>query len=131
MKIAIASSGKNLDSLVDARFGRCPYFLIVDPKTQEFEIIKNTAEQSLQGAGISAAQLVLNQKVKAVIAGNFGPKAVMVLAQGKVKIFPISGKMAKAVIKDFNEGKLKPAPNQILFGQAGSFGETGPDSGRK
>ena len=33
MKIAISSTGQTLDSTVDARFGRCPYFLIVDPDT--------------------------------------------------------------------------------------------------
>ena len=30
MKIAVGSNGNNLDSLIDPRFGRCAYFLIVD-----------------------------------------------------------------------------------------------------
>ena len=30
MKVAISSTGKELDNEVDARFGRCSYFLIVD-----------------------------------------------------------------------------------------------------
>lgn len=30
MKVAISSNGKNLESLIDPRFGRCPYFLFVE-----------------------------------------------------------------------------------------------------
>jgi predicted Fe-Mo cluster-binding NifX family protein len=36
MKIAVSSTGQTLESAVEARFGRCPYFLIVDPATMEF-----------------------------------------------------------------------------------------------
>lgn len=87
MKIAIASSGKNLDSLVNARFGRCPCFLIIDSKTGEFEAIENTAGQAFRGAGVSAAQMIVNKGVKAVIAGNFGPNAINVLKTNGVKVF--------------------------------------------
>ena len=43
MKIAISSVGKTLDSQVDQRFGRCPYFLIVDSETLDLEVIPNAA----------------------------------------------------------------------------------------
>jgi predicted Fe-Mo cluster-binding NifX family protein len=33
MKIAASSTGKTLESAVEARFGRCPYFLIINPAT--------------------------------------------------------------------------------------------------
>jgi len=117
-KIAIASDGKTLESQVDPRFGRCFYFLIVDSETEEFKVLPNTAGSMSRGAGISAAQLVVDQKVEAAIAGNFGPKAVSVLSQSGVKIFLVSGKTAKEVVKDFKEGKLKSAnPSQVPFGQ--------------
>ena len=32
MKIAIASSGKTIDSMVDERFGRAAYFAVYDDK---------------------------------------------------------------------------------------------------
>jgi len=41
MKIAVSASSPELDSSVDPRFGRCPYFLIVDPETMEFEAVEN------------------------------------------------------------------------------------------
>jgi predicted Fe-Mo cluster-binding NifX family protein len=118
-KIAIASNGKILESQVDSRFGRCLYFLIVDSETEKFKVLPNTADSMSRGAGVSAAQLVVDQKVEAVMAGNFGPKAVNVLSQSGLKIFSVSGKTAKEAINDFKEGKLKPI---VPFDQAGDFG---------
>jgi len=37
MKIAITATGPSLDAEVDARFGRCQYFVIIDPQSMEFE----------------------------------------------------------------------------------------------
>ena len=41
MKIAISSSGKTLDSLLDPRFGRCAWFLIIDPADMRYEVFDN------------------------------------------------------------------------------------------
>ena len=108
MKIAVASSGKSLDSLVDARFGRCPYFLIVDSKTEKFEVVKNVSGQEFRGAGVSAAQAVVNKGVKAVIAGNFGPNAVNVLSSSGVEIFGgVSSITISEILEEYKRGKLK------------------------
>jgi len=118
MKIAIAASGKTSASLVDARFGRCPYFLIIDSKTNQFKPIENTASQSFRGAGVSAAQMVVNKGAKVVIAGNFGPNAFNVLNSSKVKIFGgISGITAKEALEQYKKGKLKETTNVPSFRQ--------------
>ncbi len=125
MKIAIASSGKTLDSQVDPRFGRCPYFLVVDSKTEEFKALENTAGASPRGAGISAAQLVVNKGAEAVIAGNFGPNAINVLGASKIKIFAgISGITAQEALKQYKEGELKEADvaKAVPFGQGRGMG---------
>jgi predicted Fe-Mo cluster-binding NifX family protein len=125
-KIAIASNGKTLDSQVDPRFGRCFYFLIVESKTGKFKVLPNTADSMPRGAGVSAAQLVVDQKVEAVIAGNFGPKAVNVLSQSGVKIFPVLGKTAKEALEAYQTGKLEPvAVSQVPSGQFRGFGDKG------
>lgn len=41
VKIAVSSTGPSLEDLVDPRFGRCSYYLIVDPETFEFEAVEN------------------------------------------------------------------------------------------
>jgi len=33
MKVAVSATGPTLDAEVDPRFGRCPYFGIIDPDT--------------------------------------------------------------------------------------------------
>ena len=107
-KIAIASSGVTLKSQVDPRFGRCQYFLIVDTKTEEFGVLKNTAAQAFQGAGVSAAQMVADKSVEAVIAGNFGPNAINVLTSSGIKVFKaVFGISVKNALKQYKENKLQ------------------------
>ena len=109
MKIAISSTGKGLDSEVDARFGRCPYFVIAEienKKIKSVESIENTAAAQFGGAGITSAQLVANEKVNAVITQNMGPRAFGVLQQLGVDVYKGSGKI-KDVVQKFLEGKLE------------------------
>jgi predicted Fe-Mo cluster-binding NifX family protein len=125
MKIAIASLGKTLESQVDPRFGRCPYFLIIDSETEEFEVLENTAGEVGRGAGISAAQLIVNRGVSTIIAGNFGPNAFNVLRASGIKIFAgVSGMTIKMAIKGYKDGKLKEADmaSNIPFGQGRGMG---------
>jgi len=108
MKIAIASLGITLKAKVDARFGRCHYFLIIETKTNDFKVIKNTGGQAFQGAGISAAQMIANKKVTAVIAGNFGPKAVSVLNASGIGIFAgVSDLTAGQALEKYKKGELE------------------------
>jgi predicted Fe-Mo cluster-binding NifX family protein len=38
MRLAITSTGEELDSNLDPRFGRTAYFIVVDPETMAFEV---------------------------------------------------------------------------------------------
>ncbi len=42
MKIAISATAPSLDADVDPRFGRCSYFIIIDPETMGFEALENS-----------------------------------------------------------------------------------------
>jgi len=109
MKIAISSTGNNLESEADARFGRCSYFLIVEiekNKIKDFKAIENVAKEEMRGAGITAAETVANENVEAVIGTNLGPRAFLVFEQLKIKVYHGSGKIKK-VITDFIDGKLQ------------------------
>lgn len=88
MKIAIPSNGTTLDAAVDPRFRRCKYFVFVDADTGTFEGIENTQRRNAaQGAGIQAAQTVVNHGAEAVITGHCGPKAFRALTAAGVKIY--------------------------------------------
>ena len=113
MKIAISSTGNNLESEVDARFGRCSYFLIVEienNKIKDFKAIENTGKDQMGGAGITAGEIVAKQKVDAIITVNLGPRAFSVFEQFKIKVYSGEGKI-KDVVQDFIKGKLKELTN--------------------
>ena len=68
MKIAVTSTGSTLDDQVEARFGRCAYFLIIDTESMQFETMENPNIALGGGAGIQSAQLMSEKGVKTVIA---------------------------------------------------------------
>ncbi len=81
MKIAISSTGPDLDSQVDPRFGRCEYFLIVELDDMSFEALDNTSAASEGGAGIQSAKLVVDKGARAVVTGSVGPNAAKILSE--------------------------------------------------
>ena len=108
MKICITSQGNNLGSQVDPRFGRCQYFIIVDPDTLEFEAIENPNISAMGGAGVQSGQLVAGKGVKAVLTGNVGPNAFQTLQAAGVEIITgISGPIKEAIEK-YKKGEFNP-----------------------
>jgi len=100
MKIAISSTGKNIDDKIDETFGRCPYFIIVeikDGKIGKIETIENENINQTTGAGVSTAQLVAEKEVEAIITGNVGPRALDVLNQFNIKIYTGKGSIKEAI----------------------------------
>jgi predicted Fe-Mo cluster-binding NifX family protein/Pyruvate/2-oxoacid:ferredoxin oxidoreductase delta subunit len=105
MKLCVSSTGPDLDSQVDPRFGRCSYFLIVDTDTLEYGSFGNTAAGASGGAGIQAARFVAEKKAAGVLTGNLGPNATQVLQAAGLKMFTgaRNGTVRQAV-EDFNKG---------------------------
>ena len=62
IKIAVSSNGKSLDSQVDIRFGRCEYFVIVNPGDMSSETLDNESAVLGGGAGIQTAQSLASQR---------------------------------------------------------------------
>jgi predicted Fe-Mo cluster-binding NifX family protein len=123
MKIAISANGSTLDAEVDPRFGRCQYFIIVDPETMEFEAIDNASAMAAGGAGISAGQAIADKGVEAVLTGNCGPNAYQVLSSAGIQVINgVSGKV-KDAIEGYRTGKFKTSsqPN-VPRGMGGGMG---------
>jgi predicted Fe-Mo cluster-binding NifX family protein len=121
MKIAISATGPDLDAEVDPRFGRCQYFIIVDPETMQFEAIANESAMASGGAGISAAQMIAGKGVEAVLTGNCGPNAYQVLSPAGIKVITgVSGRVGD-VIENYKAGKLQPGAPPDVSGGTGGF----------
>lgn len=100
MKICVTSYGDNMDAEVDPRFGRCKYFIIVDPETLQYEAIKNQNIEATGGAGVQSAQMMSNKGVKLILTGNIGPKAAQALkAAGISVITGVQGSVREAIEK--------------------------------
>jgi predicted Fe-Mo cluster-binding NifX family protein len=107
MKMCITSTGATLDASVDPRFGRCQYFVIVDPETMEFEAIPNYSIGASSGAGIQAAQTVADKGVGVVITGNVGPNATQTLGAANIKIVTGASGTVRDAIEQYKSGGLQ------------------------
>ncbi len=74
MKVAITSTGQQLSSTLDQRFGRCSYFIIYDTGNGNMEVVENIHKDGREGVGPAAVQLVASYDVKKIISGEFGVK---------------------------------------------------------
>jgi predicted Fe-Mo cluster-binding NifX family protein len=110
MKIAVTSTAKSLDAIMDERFGRASGFIIFDTGTGGYEHIDNTQNlNSTQGAGIQAAKSVINTGATVLITGNVGPKAYAALAAAGVEVFLGKGGTAKDAVGAYLSGTLEKA----------------------
>jgi len=107
MKIAVTASKPELESPVDPRFGRSPYFIFLDPDTMEFEAVENPNLSSPSGAGIQTAQLLANKGVRALLTGSCGPNAFRTLEAGGVEVFVgVTGTVKEAALK-YKKGEFQ------------------------
>ncbi len=119
MKIVVSSTGDNIDSDVDPRFGRCINFLIVDTDTMQLEVVGNSGAQSAHGAGIGAAQRVASLNVDAILTGHVGPNAHMALSKTGIKVYTGAKGTVRDAIAQYKEGKLSEASSPTVSGHHG------------
>lgn len=129
MKIGISATGPDLEAQVEPRFGRCPYFLIVDPQSLDFEALENPSTASMGGAGIQSAQLMSDKGVSTVLTGNCGPNAFRTFEAANIHVVTgVSGPVRQAV-EQFQSGALEPSGSANVAGHSGMGGGSGRGRG--
>ncbi len=123
MKIAVSSAGESLDSQIDPRFGRCQYFLIIDPETMELEAVSNKGAIASGGAGIQAAQTVANKGVGVLITGDIGPNAFQTLSAAGIKVITGASGTVKEALERYKSGSLRQASGATARIHAGIRGK--------
>ncbi len=107
MKIVFSSTGKNWDDNVDERFGRAKGYVLYDEGTDQLSWLSNDENvDGAHGAGIKAAQLVLNTGAAILITGKVGPKAHDILKKTQIKIYKAENISLRQAYKNFQEGLL-------------------------
>ncbi|MBN1169656.1 NifB/NifX family molybdenum-iron cluster-binding protein [Candidatus Micrarchaeota archaeon] len=132
MKIAVSTSEGGLKDSICPVFGRCPTFTVINTKENNIgkvDIIANPGGQAGGGAGVAAAQAVIDAGVEAVITGNCGPNALAVLLQAGVRIYSSAATVEDAV-KELLAGKLSAVNAPTAPGHFGMGFGRGRMSGR-
>jgi predicted Fe-Mo cluster-binding NifX family protein len=107
MKIAVTSTGTDLDSQVDPRFGRAAYILVVDSETFDFEVLDNKENvNALKGAGIQAASMVSDKGAAVLLTGFCGPNAFKVLQAAKIGVANDASGAVRSAVTAYLDGKL-------------------------
>jgi predicted Fe-Mo cluster-binding NifX family protein len=119
MKICVSAASNRMDSPIDPRFGRCPYLVIVDSETMQFEAVPNMASDATGGAGIQAAQTVAGKGAKVLITGNVGPNAFQALSAAGVKIVTGAFGTVREVVEKYKKGELRETGAPTVSGHFG------------
>lgn len=106
MKIAIPVNEKSMDGGACISFGRTPYFLIYDTASKESIFLNNSAAASQGGAGIKAAQMIVDNKVGALLTPRCGKNAAEVLNAADIKLYKTINDSIEDNIEAFIDGKL-------------------------
>lgn len=107
MKVAFSATGKNKDSILDQRFGRCDYFQIYDTETKELKAIDNEGQSASGGAGIAASNQIVNEKVDAVVTGSLGPNAFDIINESEIRMYKCDSISIEAAIEKYNLNQLE------------------------
>lgn len=110
MKIAVTSLGESLESPVDQRFGRTRFFVLYDSETGAWSAHDNKQNlQAAQGAGIQAAQRVVDLGAEAVITGHCGPKAFATLSAAEIVVYQEAAGSVQNALDAYRSASLKKA----------------------
>ena len=129
MKIAVSSTGRELDSAMDPRFGRCAYFLIVETDNMSFEFFDNQSAALGGGAGIQSAQFIGSKGVSAVITGNCGPNAMRALSAAGINVILGQTGTVRDAVEKFKRGDLSAASEANVGSHYGTGMGSGPGRG--
>jgi predicted Fe-Mo cluster-binding NifX family protein len=130
MKICVSAASNRMDSPIDPRFGRCPYLVIVDSETMQFEAVPNMASDATGGAGIQAAQTIAGKGIKVLITGNVGPNAFQALSAAGIKIVTGASGTVREVVEKYKRGELSDTGAPTVKGHFGMGAGKGRGRGR-
>ncbi len=122
MIIVITAEDFKFSSKLDLRFGRAKFFIAYNSETGDWRAVDNKQNlNAAQGAGIQAAQMVIDLNAEVVITGNCGPKAFKALQAANIKVYSASGTDVQDAIMKYNRGELVALSTPNSQAHSGSF----------
>ena len=105
MKIAISATGRSIDSIIEPKFERCHFFLILDLEKNLLLPTENKTKDRPHEIGGAIGHLIVNEGIDAVITTDIGPSAFTIFKRYEIKIYRAEGIIEDA-IRLLQEGKL-------------------------
>ena len=110
MKIAIATENGGLDDRVSPVFGRAKTFTLVqvsEGKMSEVQVVPNPGYSEDRGAGLTAAQFLIDKKIDVLVAGNLGPNASRLLTSAGITHYLVNGLSVSDAVNKLVSGNLQ------------------------
>ncbi len=130
MKIVVSANGAGLDAPASSVFGRCPMYVFVNTETLKCESVENPAMNAAGGAGIQAAQFVVERGAQAVVTGNVGPNAFNVFQPANVPVYLFGGGTVRQAAEAYKAGQLSSTGGASAQAHAGMGRSRGRGMGR-
>lgn len=112
MKVVLPADNAKIESAVCVSFGRAPYFALYDTEGKGYSFFDNSGAESSGGAGIKAAQQIVDKGADILITPRCGENAADVLKASTVKIYKSTAGTIEENIQEFLKGELD-ALNEI------------------
>jgi predicted Fe-Mo cluster-binding NifX family protein len=119
MRIALTANGADLDAPISPIFGRCSTYIFMDTETMQYEAIANPAVSAGGGAGVQAAQFVIERGAQAVVTGNVGPNAFGVFRAGGIPVYLFKEGTVQQAVRAYKAGRLAPVADATVSAHAG------------
>jgi predicted Fe-Mo cluster-binding NifX family protein len=88
----------------------------------DFEAIQNPAVSAPGGAGIQAAQFVIERGAQAVVTGNVGPNAFGVFRSAGMPVFLLGSGTVRNALEAYNKGLLESTGGANVAAHSGTTG---------
>jgi predicted Fe-Mo cluster-binding NifX family protein len=119
MKIVVSATDKTIEAVMDQRFGRAPWFVLIDSETGEWSAHGNAATESGHGAGIEASRAVAGLGAEVVITGDVGPNAHRTLEAAQIPVYSARRMTVSEAVKAWSDGALPQLSGPTEAGHSG------------
>lgn len=106
MKLIVPVENKTLDAPVCPSFGRTPLFVLFDTESGNHDFLDNSAAFSQGGAGIKAAQMLVDSGAAVLITYRCGENAAKVLDAAGIKMYKAQDGSVTDNIAKYKDGRL-------------------------
>ncbi len=105
--LAVAAVDTSTGSQLEERFGRCKYFWLWNPDTDEYRLLEKPRADGEPGSGTDSARELIQAGVGSLIVNQIGPKAFMLLQRANIEVYcGPEGKTVAEAMKMFRAQQL-------------------------